>query len=218
MKQANSLSLVRRHDGSYFYIIELGLSRGLQKYMLADWQGSNLSKPIIIYSHTKRSNLSNLDKEYFDNNLLNSKRLDRYINEENNLYIGGIERIAGQPSRQYKEGIIIRKNFQVYIRNNNYILIELLSKNELQSYNINEFINRKTIIDFETNTIYTEKDLLNMNDETDYVINQLLKKERVEEKVSTSGGYVGTITQINGQYKKVSDEMNVKKAKLLQSN
>ena len=55
MGNINSLSIVRRHDGSFFYIKEIPFKRGLYKYVLADWEINKLGKPIIIYSHTKRS-------------------------------------------------------------------------------------------------------------------------------------------------------------------
>lgn len=223
MKQANSLSLIKKHDGSYFYLIELGLCRGLYKYMLANWQGNHLGEPMIIYSHTKRSKLSEIDKEFFDNNLLSKKRLDKYIKKQNNLYIGGISRNNGLPTREYKEGNQITKNYKVYTRKNNYILIESIKNGEIKSYNINEFINKQNIINFEKSLIYTEKDLLNMNDdsnneETNYVINNLLKYERVKEKCKNLYGYVGTIIKVGETYKKVANEQNLEIIRKVSAN
>jgi len=202
MEQVNSLSLVHRHDGSYFYIKELGYSKGLYKYILADWQGNSLGKPIIIYSHTKRSKLSKVDQEFFDNNLLNKKRLNKYINK--NLYIGGIERINNHPVRELREGIQINPNYKIYIRNSNHILIELVKDGQMKTYNIYEFINKKSLIDFqESSKIYSEKDFLNMAEETDYVINTLLSSKRVDEKIKNDNGYVGTVEIVNGRFRKV---------------
>lgn len=202
MEQVNSLSLVHRHDGSYFYIKELGYSKGLYKYILADWQGNSLGKPIIIYSHTKRSKLSKVDQEFFDNNLLNKKRLNKYINK--NLYIGGIERINNHPVRELREGIQINPNYKIYIRNSNHILIELVKDGEMKTYNIYEFINKKSLIDFqESSKIYSEKDFLNMAEETDYVINTLLSSKRIDEKIKNDNGYVGTVEVVNGRFRKV---------------
>lgn len=218
MKQVNSLSLIKRHDNSYFYLIELGFFHGLYKYMLADWKGNALSEPIIIYSHTKRSSLSDIDKEFFDNNLLHRKRLERYVSNENNLYIGGIDRVNGIPVREYREHTIIRKNFKIYRRDNNYILIELISNDEINSYNINEFINQNNTLDFESNKVYTELDLLNIEDELDYIINTLLDKDRIADKVKTSCGYIGTIQKFNGEYRKIFNEVSLEKVKRISAN
>ena len=79
MEQVNSLSLVHRHDGSYFYIKEVPFKKGLYKYFITDWQANNLGEPIIVYSHTKRSKLTKIEQEYFDNNLLSKKRLSKYF-------------------------------------------------------------------------------------------------------------------------------------------
>ena len=47
--------------------------------------------------------------------------------------------------------------------------------------------------------------LLNLDkEETDYVINSVLEKKRVEKKIETENGYVGTTLFVNGKYKKVS--------------
>lgn len=213
MEYTNSLSLVHRHDGSYFYIKEIPYKRGLYKYVIADWQSNKLGKPIIVYSHTKRSKLSKLDKEYFDNNFLSKKRLEKYLKE--NLYIGGISKINGRPVREFKENIIIKPNYKAYIRESNYIIIELNKDNEIKEYSIYEFINRKTLVDFEVSyPIYSEKDLLNLKtDEKEYVMNSLLKKQRVEEKIEKENGYVGTIMLINGKYKKVASSKILKKEK-----
>lgn len=206
-QQKNSLSKVLRHDGSYFYIKELGVSNGLYKYMMADWQGNKLGKPIIFYSHTQRSNLSKVDTEYFDNNLLAKKRLNKYLSS--NLYIGGIKKINNLPVREIKEGIIIIPNYQVYLRDINYILIEQVSKEEINEYNLYEFVNTKTIIDFnEFKGIYSEKDLLTLKDELDFVLTNLLNKKRIEEKLISSNGYVGTVEKVNGEYRKVYDKAN----------
>lgn len=211
-QEKNSLSKVLRHDGSYFYIKELGVTNGLYKYMMADWQGNKLGKPIIFYSHTQRSKLSKIETEYFDNNLLSKKRLNKYLNT--NLYIGGIKKINNVPIREIKEGIIINPNYKVYLRNSNYILIELVTTTELKEYNIFEFINRKTIIDFkESLGLYSEKDLLNLNDELDYVLINLLNSKRVEEKLTSSNGYLGTVEKVNGEYRKVYDKTTESKVK-----
>jgi len=206
-QQKNSLSKVLRHDGSYFYIKELGVSNGLYKYMMADWQGNKLGKPIIFYSHTQRSNLSKVDTEYFDNNLLAKKRLNKYLSS--NLYIGGIKKINNLPVREIKEGIIIIPNYKVYLRDINYILIEQVSQGEIKEYNIYEFINKKTIIDFnESIGLYSEKDLLTLEDELDFVLTNLLNNKRVEEKLISSNGYLGTVEKVNGEYRKVYDKNN----------
>lgn len=211
MEYINSLSLVCRHDASFFYIKELPFKRGLYKYVLVDWQANKLGKPIIIYSHTKRSKLSKLEKEFFDNNLLSKKRLAKYIKD--NLYVGGISKINGRPIREVKENIIIKPNYRQYIRNSNYILIELNQDAEIKEYSIYEFVNRKSIVDFiESHPIYSEKDLLHLNnDEKDYVINSLLEKKRVEDKIENENGYVGTTMLINGKYKKVASSKILKK-------
>ena len=47
-------------------------------------------------------------------------------------------------------------------------------------------------------------------EEIEYVINTLLNKERVEEKIETSKGYIGTVQKINGQFHKI---FNVEKIK-----
>lgn len=211
MGNINSLSIVRRHDGSFFYIKEIPFKRGLYKYVLADWEINKLGKPIIIYSHTKRSKLTNLEQEYFDNNLLSKKRINKYVNK--NLYIGGISKINGRLYREVKEDIIIEPNYKQYIRNSNYIIIELNQSGELNEYSIYEFLNKKIEIDFETsNPIYSEKNLLNLTkEETDYVINTLLEKKRVQKKLENENGYVGTTVFINGKYKKVSASKTLKK-------
>lgn len=211
MERVNSLSLVHRHDGTFFYIKEMPFKRGLYKYIIDDWQANKLGKPIIIYSHTKRSKLSKIEQEYFDNNLLSKKRLKKYSNT--NLYIGGISKINGRPCREKKEGFIIKPNYKQYIRNSNYIIIELNKSGELNEYSIYEFINKKTEIDFEESTpIYSEKDLLNLNkEETEYVINSLLEKKRVKRKIENENGYVGTTMLINGNYKKVASSKILKK-------
>ena len=215
--ESNALSRVLRHDGSYFYILELGFQQGLYKYILVNWLGKHLGEPKIIYSHTKRMSLSLTDKEYFDNNLLSQKRLDRYF-KQGNLYIGGIDRINNQPIREYKEGIVKQKKHATYLRDDNYILIELIQDGEIKSYYINEFVNRNGVVDYESNVIYSEKDLLDMQDEKDYVVNELLKKERVEKKVKDENGYVGTVIEVNGKYKKVSNEESLVKVKRISIN
>lgn len=203
MEQKNSLSLVKRYDGSFFYIKELGYKKSLYKYIIADWEGKSLSKPIIIYSHTKRSKLSKIDQDFFDNNLLNKKRLNKYIKK--NLYIGGIDRINDKPVREIRENIIIKPTYNVYIRNFNYITIDLIEAKKLKKYSIYEFVNEKNVINFiESTPIYSEKDFINMSDETDYVINNLLSNKRVAEKIKNNNGYVGTVELVNGKYRKVS--------------
>lgn len=209
----NSLSLVKRHDGSYFYIKELGSTKGLYKYVLVDWCSNKLGSPIIFYSHTKRSTLSILDKEFFDNNLLSKKRLAKYINR--NLYIGGIKKIDNYPKRELKEGYVIEPNYQVYIRDNNYIIIELLKSGEINNFVIYEFVNNLKEIDFEESLIYTEKNLLHLNDEEEYVINNLLNKRRVKEKIKENNGYIGTVEKVKNNYRKVTSIVNENKIKAL---
>lgn len=213
----NSLSKVLRHDGSFFYIKELGKSNGLYKYMMADWQGNTLGKPIIFYSHTKRSKLSKIDTEFFDNNLLSKKRINIYISS--NLYIGGIKKVNNQPVREVQQGLTIKPNYEVYLRNNNYILIELVEDTELKKYNIYEFINRKTIIDFEEAlNVYSEKNLLSLNEEKNFVLNHLLNSKRVEEKLKTANGYIGTVEKVNGEYRKIYNKDVETKVKQLKKN
>jgi len=215
-QQKNSLSKVLRHDGSFFYIIELEVSNGLYKYMMTDWQGNRLGKPIIFYSHTQRSKLSKVDAEYFDNNLLSKKRLSKYLNT--NLYIGGIKKVNNIPIREVKEGVIIIPNYKVYLRDINYILIEQVTQEEIKEYNIFEFINKKNVIDFkETLGLYSEKDLLNLDDELDYVLTNLLNSKRIEEKLISSNGYIGTVEKVNGEYRKVYDKLTETKIKQLKS-
>lgn len=215
-QEKNSLSKVLRHDGSFFYIKELGKSKGLYKYMMADWQGNKLGKPIIFYSHTQRSKLSKIETEYFDNNLLSKKRLNKYINT--NLYIGGIKKINNVPLREMKEGITIIPNYKVYLRDINYILIEQITQEEIKEYNIFEFINRKTLIDFkESLGLYSEKDLLNLNDELDYVLTNLLNSKRIEEKQISSNGYLGTVEKVNGEYRKIYNKSSETKVKQLKN-
>ena len=206
MEYINSLDLVKRHDGSYFYIKELGREKSLYKYAIADWQGNSLGKPLIFYSHAKRSKLSKVAKEFFDNNLINPQRLKRYL--KNNLYIGGINRINNRLVREIKEEIKIKPNYKQYIRDTNYIIVELIKTSQINKYNLYEFINRKTIVDFEQSSIFTEKDLLNLNtDEENYVINKMLSKKRVSEKIENENGYVGTVEKINGKYRKISKKI-----------
>jgi len=215
--QLNSLSKVLRHDGSFFYIKELEKLNGLYKYMMADWQGNRLGKPIIFYSHTKRSTLSKIDTEFFDNNLLSKNRLNKYLS--NNLYIGGIKKVNNHPVREVKQSLTIQPNYVVYLRNNNYIIIELVEDSELKRYNIYEFINRKTIIDFEESlSIYSEKNLLFLNEEKEYVLNNLLNSKRVEEKLKTSNGYIGTVEKVNGEYRKIYNKDVETKVKQLKIN
>ena len=215
-QEKNSLSKVLRHDGSFFYIKELGKSKGLYKYMMVDWQGNKLGKPIIFYSHTQRSKLSKIETEYFDNNLLSKKRLNKYINT--NLYIGGIKKINNVPLREMKEGITIIPNYKVYLRDINYILIEQITQEEIKEYNIFEFINRKTLIDFkESLGLYSEKDLLNLNDELDYVLTNLLNSKRIEEKQISSNGYLGTVEKVNGEYRKIYNKSSETKVKQLKN-
>ena len=57
-----------------------------------------------------------------------------------------------------------------------------------------------------------------MQDEKDYVVNELLKKERVEKKVKDENGYVGTVIEVNGKYKKVSNEESLVKVKRISIN
>lgn len=206
MEIKNALSLVKRHDGSYFYLIELGLFNGYYKYMLANWDSNKLSSPIIIYSHTKRSNLSLSEQEFFDNNLLNKNRLEKYLTT-GNAYIGGIDKIQDVLIREYKEGVFIPIKYKVYNRNNNFLLIENISMGDLNCYSLNEFINRTSAMDFETATIYTEKNLLSLSEEeTPFVLNTLLDKRRVDKKVENNNGYVGSVEKIEGVFKKTYNE------------
>ena len=57
-----------------------------------------------------------------------------------------------------------------------------------------------------------------MQDEKYYVVNELLKKERVEKKVKDENGYVGTVIEVNGKYKKVSNEESLVKVKRISIN
>ena len=91
-------------------------------------------------------------------------------------------------------------------------------QSEINTYNIYEFLINNGTMNFEKSTIYSEKDLLNMSEETDYVINNLLKKERVEKKIATELGYVGTVTKINGEYRKTANETNLEKLKRISAN
>ena len=157
-----------------------------------------------------------MNQEYFDNNLLSKKRLEKYINK--NLYIGGISKINGRPVREIKDNIIIEPNYKAYVRTANYIIVELNENKEIKKYTIYEFVNRKSIIDFEiTHPIFSEKDFLNLKkDETDYIINKLLDKKRIGEKIlDTTNGYIGTVEVINGKYKKVSHPESLEKIKHL---
>ena len=207
MKDKNALSLVKRYDGSYFYIVELGFSNGLYKYVLANWD-NGLTEPLVIYSHTKRSNLTAVEQEFFDNNLLSQERLKRYLGK-NNTYIGGIDRYDNNLVREFKDGLIRQIKYKVYIRNNNYILIDYITGGPVNTYNIDEFISKDNQMNFNSSTIYTEKDLLNLTEEEQpFVLNELLNQERVLKKVTNNHGYVGTIEKINGVYKKVRSEKN----------
>ena len=197
--EINALSLIQRHDGSYFYLVELGYIKGLYKYIICNWNKSKLDKPILIYSHTKRSKLTLPLKEFFDNNLLNTERLKKY-REKNNTYIGGIDKVNNVTVREFKEGVVIPTKYKIYEREGNYILIENIGfLNNLNIYMIYEFSVVGEEMKFFESKIYSETDLLNLTDEDqDFVINNLLSKERVAKKVKNNYGYVGTVENING--------------------
>ena len=86
-------------------------------------------------------------------------------------------------------------------------MIELEVEDELNLYNIYEFINKKDVVDFEMSSpIYSEKDFMNLGEEEAYVLNNLLDSDRVRNKIKNANGYVGTVEKVNGVYKKISNE------------
>lgn len=207
MSELNALSLIQRHDGSYFYLVELGFTKGLYKYILVNWENKHISEPSLIFSHTKRSILTKPLKEFFDNNLLNLKRIEKY-KKQNNCYIGGIDKINGLPVREFKEGLIVKPKYKIYKREDSYLLIEYMGeKQNLKTYIIYEIMPTEEVMNFMESKIYTEKDLLNLTaEEESYVLNNLLKRERVSKKVKNNNGYIGTIEQVNGTFRKKSYE------------
>lgn len=212
MEQQNSFSLIKRYDGSYIYLLELHAYNEFYKYMIATWVGNHISEPFMIYSHTKRSALPTVEKEYFDNNLLERTRINKYLGSHN-LYIGGISRAYKRPVREFKEGIVIPRNYKVYLRDDNYILIEKTSDGNLKSYVIHEFFQNENYMDYDSTRIYSELDLLNLGEEKEYVINSLLNKDRVKKKCEEALGYVGSVTNVNGEYKKTYDEATMENLK-----
>ena len=204
MEDISALSLVKRHDGSYFYIMELGFSGGLYKYLLANWNKNKLDEPKLIYSHTKRSSLNKVQKEFFDINLLRVTRIEWY-KKQNNVYIGGIQSNGNYLARTYHERIdFVPIKYAVYKRKNNYILVEKIGTfGKCFKFNIYEFINTGDVMDFQLSPVFTEKDLLHLQDEEkEYVINQLLDPKRIEDKIKNKSGYIGTVEKINGVFRK----------------